>query len=427
MKYISFIDQLGLDINELSHIDANGIIKLQKQLKAKAMLGNANNLGDISNLIDKLKDENVRQHHIFIEKHDWLKQLISGNHQNIKQSEVSIDDLQINNIEDFKYFIAPFLKENLKVFLSDTLSKGKYVLLLKVLTHNYLFSEENNQLVINFFKARLNYAAVYLREGRLKDKEFPIGFISNKVFINCLNEYPDCFNEDMQELNSEVIDIYNSNRRNTKNQEFRFASKAMVAFAILDTSNVFLKETLVSNAEISKEYSYSTRSSKKTGSGFGGWSIFVVIMIIVRIIFWVGKSSNSSSDYDYIRSGEFNTSRTDNFQYLLDSIQRSSSNDDIFTIDEGLIEETIIEDTYNQSTTDDRLKLTDHTKFIYTLKRKVERKTSDEILGAQLNAFSNPYQKTFNEIPHSENLSNNRFLKIKNMLLKISPVRWFCF
>ena len=128
MKYISFIDQLGLDINELSHIDATGIIKLQKQLKAKAMLGNANNLGDISNLIDKLKDENVRQHHIFIEKHDWLKQLISGNHQNIKQSEVSIDDLQINNIEDFKYFIAPFLKENLKVFLSDTLSKGKYVL-----------------------------------------------------------------------------------------------------------------------------------------------------------------------------------------------------------------------------------------------------------------------------------------------------------
>jgi hypothetical protein len=69
LKYISFIDQLGLDINELSQIDANGIIKLQKQLKAKAMLGDANNLGDISILIDKLKDENVREHHIFIERH----------------------------------------------------------------------------------------------------------------------------------------------------------------------------------------------------------------------------------------------------------------------------------------------------------------------------------------------------------------------
>jgi hypothetical protein len=178
LKYISFIDQLGIDISELTQIDANGIIKLQKQLKAKAMLGDTNNPRDISILIDKLKDENVREHHIFIERHSWLKQLISGSHQNIKQSEVTIVWFtNKKNSEDVKYYISPFLKENLKVFLSDTLSKGKYVLLLKVLTHNYLFSEENNQLIINFFKSRLNYAAVYLRESRLKDKESPVGFI----------------------------------------------------------------------------------------------------------------------------------------------------------------------------------------------------------------------------------------------------------
>jgi hypothetical protein len=69
LKYISFIDQLGIDISELTQIDANGIIKLQKQLKAKAMLGDTNNPRDISILIDKLKDENVREHHIFIERH----------------------------------------------------------------------------------------------------------------------------------------------------------------------------------------------------------------------------------------------------------------------------------------------------------------------------------------------------------------------
>lgn len=420
MKYISFIDQLGLDINELSQIDAKGVIKLQKQLKAKAMLDDANNLGDISNLINKLKDQTVIQYHVFIEKHNWLKQLISGNHQNITQGDVTVDDSLITNLDDLKYFIAPFLKENLKVFLSETLSKGKYVLLLKVLTHNYLFSEENNQLIINFFRARLNYASVYLREGRLKQKEFPIGYITNKVFVNCLNEYPDCFNDDMQELNSEVIDIYNSNRRNTSNQEFRFAAKAMVAFAILDTSNVFLKETLVSNADIAKQYSYPSRSSKKTGSGFGGWSIFVIIMIIIRIIFWVGKSSNSSSDYDYIRSGDTTFGQSDEFQRLIDSIQRSRSTDDTFTIDEGLtkeanlIEGTVLDDTYLESATSDRYKLIDHTKFIYTLKRKVERKNSDEILGMRLVSFSNPYQTTFNDLPHTQDNNDNTFLKINN-------------
>ncbi|WP_047547943.1 hypothetical protein [Psychroserpens sp. Hel_I_66] len=413
MKYISFIDQLGIDIQELSKIDATGIIKLQKQLKAKAMLGDANNLGEVSNLIEKLKDESIIQHHIFVEKHRWLKQLISGEHENIKQSEVKVDDTSINNLEDLKYFLAPFLKENLKVFLSETLTKGKYVLLLKVLTHNYLFSEENNQLIINFFKARLNYATVYLREGRLKQKEFPVGFITNKVFINCLNEYPDCFNEDMQELNSEVIDIYNTNRRNTRNEEFRFSSKAMVAFSILDTSNVFLKETLVSNAEIAKEYAYNSRSTKKTGSGFGGWSIFVVVMIVIRIIFWVGKS-NSSSDYDYIRAGDNSFGQSDEFRKLIDSIQRSKSNNGTFNIDEDLTEDAFNERSYNASPSTDKYKLENHVRFIYTLKRNVERKTKTSDSPIALEPFTNPYQTTFNDLPYLEEENDNTYLKINN-------------
>ncbi|WP_298894622.1 hypothetical protein [uncultured Psychroserpens sp.] len=305
MKYISFIDQLDIDIEALSHIDSNGIIKLQKQLKAKAMLGDANNLGEVANLIEKLKDESIRQHHIFVEKHIWLKQLISGDYKSIKQSEITVDKSLINNLDDLKYFLAPFLKENLKVFLSESLSKGKYVLMLKVLIENHLFSEENNQLVINFFKARLNYAAVYLRENRLKDKEYPISFITNKVFINCLNEYPDCFNEEIQELNSEVIDVYNSKRRNIDNKQFRFTAKAMVAFSILDTSNIFLEETLKSNASIAREYTYPSRSSRKTGSGYGAWSVFVIIMIVLRIIFWVARDSNrpTISSYPSSNSG----------------------------------------------------------------------------------------------------------------------------
>ena len=295
MKYISFIDQLGIDIDQLAHIDSSGIIKLQKQLKAKAMLGDANNLGEVANLIEKLKDETTRQHHVFVEKHVWLKQLISGDFNSIKQNDITVDSSLIDNLDDLKYFLAPFLKENLKVFLSESLSKGKYVLILKVLIQNQLFSEENNQLVINFFKARLNYATVYLRENRLKGKEFPIAFITNKVFINCLNEYPNCFNNDIQELNSEVIDVYNAKRKNIDNKEFRFAAKAMVAFSVLDTSNVFLEETLKSNAQIAREYTYPSRSSGKTGSGYGAWTVFVIIMIVLRIVFWASKSSSSST------------------------------------------------------------------------------------------------------------------------------------
>jgi len=413
LKYISFIDQLGIDINQLAHIDSNGIIKLQKQLKAKAMLGDANNLGELSNLIENLKDDTTRQSHVFVEKHQWLKHLISGDYKYLKQNEINVDDSQINNIENLKYFLAPFLKENLKVFLSESLNKGKYVLILKVLLHNNLFSEENNQLVINFLKARLNYAAVYLRELRLKEKEYPVSFITNKVFINCLNEYPDCFNVEMQELNSEVIEIYNTKRRNVDNQEFKFAAKAMVAFSILDTSNVFLEETLTSNAEIAKEYTYPSRSSKKTGSGFGGWSIFVIIMIVLRIVFWIGKSSSSNTnsyDFEYLNTDDYsngsNPMYNDEFIRVIDSIQRLQGDGD----GDGLeIEETVIE-----SALSNRYKLSNHIKFIYTLKLKVARKRIDDNGTLVLNPFSNPYPKTFNEIPNALNTNDNTLININN-------------
>nr|WP_321237611.1 hypothetical protein [uncultured Psychroserpens sp.] len=417
MKYISFIDQLSLDIETLSNIDSNGIIKLQKQLKAKAMLGDANNLGEVSNLIDKLKDETTRESYIFVEKHKWLKQLISGDYHSIKQGEIEVDKSLISNEEDLKYFLAPFLKDSLKVFLSDTLNKGKYVLLLKVLIHNYLFSEENNQSIINFLKARLNYATVYLREKRLKDKEYPVAFITNKVFINCLNEYPDNFNEDIQELNSEVIDIYNSKRRNVNNQQFRFAAKAMVAFSVLETSNFFLAETLKSNANIAREYTYPSRSSRKTGSGFGGWSVFVIVMIVIRIIFWVSKSS-SNDDYDYINTNDYSSQPwyTDDFKKTLDSISNANSTNDILEVEETVIESTernIPEPNY------DRYKLENHMKFVYTLKRKVERKNVDkDAYVKDLEPQSNPYPKTFNIIPHKMANIDNSLIKINNQSKK---------
>lgn len=409
MKYISFIDQLDYSIDKLSHIDSNGIIKLQKQLKAKAMLGDANNLGEVAALIEKLKDETTRKNYIFVEKHGWLKQLISGHHEFIKQSEISIDKSEIYNLEDIKYFLSSYLKENIKVFLSESLTKGKYVVMLKVLTHNYLFPEEINQLIINFFKARLNYATVYLREKRLKDKEYPIAFITNKVFINCLNEYPDCFNEDIQELNSEVIDVYNSNRRNIDNDQFKFAAKTMVALSILDTSNIFLEETLKSNADIAREYAYSSRSSRKTGSGFGPWSIFVIIMIVLRVIFWISKSSSSNSNYEYIKPGEYNTGYSEDFQKIIDSIQNSKSQGEDFEVDEAIP---------TAAYSDDRFKSENHIKFMYTLKLNVERKSTDPTAGIDVKPFSNPYPKTFNSIPHNIENSDNSLVKINNQSKK---------
>ncbi|WP_138434891.1 hypothetical protein [Winogradskyella algicola] len=444
MKYTSLTDLLDLNLDQISELNANSIIRLQKQLKAKAMLEDNNNLGEITKIIDDLKSDSLRACYIFVEKHAWLKHLISGNFEDIKLKDIEVDESSIQDLETLKYFLNDYLKENLIVFISNALSKGKYEHIQKVLQHNYLFTEAINQLVINFFKARLNYAIAYLQEGKLSEKQFPVAFISNKIFIKSLNAYPDAFNEEIQDLNSEVIDIYNRLRRNTSRDNFRFCAKVMVAFADLDTSKAFLKETLESNAEIAKEYAYSSnREKEKSGSGPNSWSVIFVVFIVIRLIFWIGKSVSNDSRPDYnpinFDSYDFNSSgikdhRLKSIDSIIKEMQKGNAGEDDLkdvlsgnsisstkdTSDDE-IEETVIESTEDIEETviesaelideeplskADKRKLVSHIRFLYSLKYKYYKKPKDNAIFSSLYPNTNPYPKTFNLMPGKSRVSS---------------------
>ena len=154
MKYTSLTDLLDLSLDQIAELNANSIIRLQKQLKAKAMLEDVNNIGEITKIIDDLKNDSRRECYIFVEKHVWLKHLISVNFEDIRLKDIYIDESSIQDLETLKYFLNDYFKENLVVYLGDALNKGKYEHIYKTLQHNYLFTEAINQLVINFFKAR---------------------------------------------------------------------------------------------------------------------------------------------------------------------------------------------------------------------------------------------------------------------------------
>ncbi|WP_243471011.1 hypothetical protein [Winogradskyella sp. MH6] len=446
MKYTSLTDLLDLSLDQIAELNANSIIRLQKQLKAKAMLEDVNNIGEITKIIDDLKNDSRRECYIFVEKHAWLKHLISGNFEDIRLKDIYIDESSIQDLETLKYFLNDYFKENLVVYIGDALNKGKYEHIYKVLQHNYLFTEAINQLVINFFKARLNYACAYLQKGKLSEKQYPVAFISNKTFIDSLNTYPDAFNEEILELNSEVIDTYNQLRRNTSRDNFKFCARVMVAFAHLDTSKVFLKETLESNAEIAKEYAFSsTRDKEKSGSGSNSWSIVFIVFIVIRLIIWIAKdvSNDSRPDFNSINFENFNYrsngTNSDNPNLTrLDSIIRevqkgnadeedlrnvlsgnSKSSDDNNSDDE--IEETVIESTEDIEETviesteliddeplskADKRKLISHIRFLYSLKYKYYKKPKVNTITASVKPYSNPYPKSFNAIPHELRVSS---------------------
>lgn len=423
MKYTSLTDLLDLSLDQIAELNANSIIRLQKQLKAKAMLEDVNNIGEITKIIDDLKNDSRRECYIFVEKHAWLKHLISGNFEDIRLKDIYIDESSIQDLETLKYFLNDYFKENLVVYLGDALNKGKYEHIYKTLQHNYLFTEAINQLVINFFKARLNYACAYLQKGKLSEKQYPVAFISNKTFIDSLNTYPDAFNDEILELNSEVIDTYNRLRRNTSRDNFKFCARVMVAFAHLDTSKVFLKETLESNAEIAKEYAFSsTRDKEKSGSGSNSWSIVFIVFIVIRLIIWIAKdvSNDSRPDFNSINFENFNYrsngTNSDNPNLTrLDSIIREiqKGNADEEDLRDVLSGNSKSSDDDDASSTEGKYKLSNHIRFLYMMRQKVIRKDSTDLNPTELEAFSNPYPKTFNLLPYYsiKDIDNTTFLR----------------
>lgn len=421
MKYTSLTDLLDLSLDEISELNTNSIIRLQKQLKAKAMLEDNNNIGEVAKIIDDLKNDSLRDCYIFVEKHAWLKHLISGNFEQIKLKEITVDESSIQDLETLKYFLNDYLKENLVVFLGNAIKKGKYEQIHKTLQHNYLFTEAINQLVINLFKARLNYACTYIQNDKLKEKQFPIAFISNRVFILSLNTYPDAFNEEVLELNSELVDTYNRLRKNVTNESFKFCSRVMVAFAHLDTSNAFLKDNLESNAEIAREYAYSSHKREKSDSGLSGWNMVLIVFVVIRLIFWIGKgiSNDSKPDYNPINFDNFNykaPNTSDEQLIRLDSVIKemqkgNADNEDL---------KKVLSGEYNSSNStsynDDKYKLSNHIRFLYMMKNKVLRKDSSDLAPTELEAFSNPYPKTFNLLPYFniKDSDNTTFLENKS-------------
>ncbi len=448
MNYISLIDELGIDIDTIATLNDAKIIRLQKQLKAKAVLEQKSNLGELASLVDEFKDENIRKHHVFVENHKWLKQIISGDYSNIPQSSVYIDHESIGDIEALKHFLEPYLKAHIKPFLSETLNKGKYILLINSIESTLLYTESVEQLIVNFFISKLNYAKVYIEQGKLKDTHAPVAYITNRNFIKCLSQYPNSFTEEVNELNSEVIDTYNSKRKNVDNHIFIFTAKTMVAFGELNTSSYMLKDVLESNADIARPYAYSTGSKSKTKSGFGVgiWSIIVLVVIIIRLVSASFNFSSSSNNTDTIyKNFKINNSDNNNLnkEHILEAIKRIQEQKEAVKNDSTTLEtenETINEDNSEKHLIGDKVTLPDidnsyksedHTRFIYALKLKTNR--NDESLGSsntvRLNAFTNPYPKTFNNIKAyiSSVEKNSQYSLIKNnsandlIIFKLKP------
>jgi len=264
LKYISLVDSLGIDLETLSNLDSQKIIRLQKQLKAKAILNNEKNIGDLVILFEQLKNDEVRKHHVFIEEHPWLKQLLLGSFRVILPEDIFIDKHKIKDVNSLKSFLEPFLLVQLKLLFKEAYDYNKFSLFYTVISKQGIYTEEVLQLITNCIKSKLIYAIGYIDDGHIYKALFPVAFIKKNDFIKSVNVFSDALYDEISELNSTVIDTYNKHREDTTNEYFLFMANTMYAFGNLRVSDVMLQNVFTENAAITEEY---TGGYSKIGLG----------------------------------------------------------------------------------------------------------------------------------------------------------------
>jgi len=459
LKYISIIDSLDIDLDAITNLNEQKIIRLQKQLKANAILNNENNIGDLSALINQLRDDDLRQHHIFIENHQWLKKLLQGSFESITYKDITINKEEGSEFDSLKIFLEPFLLTQLKPFFKITLEEEKYYLFNNIVSQQDIYSETILQLISNYIRSRFVYATAYINEEHYKTKTSPVKYILHYQFINSVNQYSNSLEDEIKELNTAVIDVYNQYRHKISNPYLQFSAKAMVAFGKLKMDNVFLQDLLAENAAIARQVVYIEKEEKDyikheeevyvedeeeevskgkdvEDSNTSWKAIIWIIVILLKVVFVVSKCSNNSpSNYEpesiehqqfieqfkplkktppeIVPANEVN----DRYREL---IEKQKNNSTEVIVEDKAIEKKEVSSTNksvdeiqegsdgfaNLKSYSKRLKSENHIRFLYQLKRKTEKRVNDSLSKTvKIRPFTNPYTKTFNETtPYAKNL-----------------------
>ena len=450
MKYISLIDQLDITLNDIIHIDTAQIIRIQKQLKAKAVPENANTLEELSERVGQLKDQEIKEAHLFIESHPWLKKILLEKYEYL---DIKAFDSTYNPRKATAYtkaFIAPFLLQSLTTTLSYLFSKEKFHLVIRIVSQERFFSEEVKQEIIRFFATQLNDASSYITQGKLKESQRPVLFLKNPHFIESINRHITALTNELTEINDTILRIYNRNQRAVHN-EWDFAIATMIAFGKLTPSNQHLQEVFTKNAALAKSSKFKSglleleeRSPKKSRSQ-NTYPIIIIttilffIIIGARVFISISTPSNDSDkdDTNDIYSEEIIKENQD---------APYTPSDELVISEEKEIEETeeiLIETTESEIETKEEESITleettqtyipgyitlpniakgytrdNHIRFLYSLKRRVTKgddKEAEEIIN--ITPFTNPYPKTFNTIATDATYSDAQ-LEIKNSTQK---------
>ncbi|MGV6831982.1 MAG: hypothetical protein ACWA5P_10555 [bacterium] len=372
MKYYSYLDNFDISLEDLTNYSSYLIKEVNEALdgfEEKEKIS----------ILNGLNDATQRSYHITIEEHDWLKRFLLKDFENLKASEIALDLKRISYVYGFQLFLELYLRVLLPEFLDFCFNNQELKLLYNVLDKVDLFSQQCENIIVNFLNRKVNNACAVLSQDSDYSDYDQITYIKNYHFYQSLNIYSPKLEKVSIQLYDEILEkatLYDNSLED--NPRLYFLQHAQIAFKKKEVEDVATKLLIDDNAEIAIENTikdsteiHDDKSTLKRTLLFVTAAVFVIFMI---------------------------------FYTIGNAIENKEAPE------EKSVEETT-ERKKRKTDYDNRIQFYYSLKLLASSKAKVLDKNTKRTV---LNEFSNPYPKTFNTLNFERAASENNNLELSN-------------
>lgn len=293
MNIIQLFEILQLDKDKSLQFTSDEIIRIEKQVNVEKRINPEIDVNVASSLIDALK--NYPNEFQFISNNRVLYNFFAK--ADLPRDKFPKENSNISN-ENVRHFISLFLMEDINLFFDQKMTQNKFEEMELFLANKDYFPED---VLFKLGKKALGKVDFALSALSVTSADLSkVLYVRQRSFYEFLSHLNSIeMDEKLKLLLNQIVDMYNINKKS------EFAGTAMVSMYYYKAFDEDFAETLKKNRDV--VYSNQASAGSSGGSSFSWKTFGIILIILIRVLFFASKCTNDSSrnsyDYDTNNSG----------------------------------------------------------------------------------------------------------------------------
>lgn len=273
MNILQLLANLSLPISDFSDLPTEQLIRIEKQIQMQKRLNPELDNNLINRLIEAFRKDATSLG--FVYNHIYFRHIFLGEKYPLfpPKSEQQVD-------ENVKIFLQEYFSADLVQYFNEKFVENNFEKIALLLDHKDFLSEEFLLLIKEKMYSRIDYAVLNLRELQI-GAESKVKYISQRVFYTIFNHLKSSETDSkIESLLNEIVDLYNKTH-------LSFCIRTIIAMADYKAIDENMVKILKNNKRLVSE------KEKKKSSGISPFSVFIIIVMAVKILAFIGRCSKS--------------------------------------------------------------------------------------------------------------------------------------